>query len=136
MTQSTKNTPTRFTSSLLSAAILALPLLACNATGPCSQHFSNSSEIQACRVGAEEVAPKVSSIQEADLSCSKKFDVRSIDAGDTAWFEKATQMADLYNACHFGAAGRMVVESHETIQSIEDEGCLQVVMPGRNVTCR
>lgn len=83
--------------------------------------------MQACRVGAEEVAPLVKSIQEADLSCSVKFDVRSIDAGDTAWFEKATQMADLYNACHLGAAGRLV---------IENEGCLQVVMTGRNVHCR
>ncbi len=120
------------------AATLTLlaSLTACNATGPCSQHFQSEGEILACKLGAEKIAEKAQHIQDADRLCSLTFDVRAIDPKDPQWFEKATSLADLYNACHTGAAGRLVVEEKQTHQSIQDEGCLQVVGPGRGVICR
>ena len=124
--------PTAAFSILAAASFLS----ACNATGPCSQQFKSPDEVLACKVGAEVVAVQTADIKTADALCAEKFNITQLNPADPDWFDQATELADQYNACHWGASGRLVVELKQSQQTVIDEGCLESVGPGRIRICR
>ena len=124
--------------------ISALVLVGCDAKGPCDQAYAGSKESvkRACRRGADEIAPATKGadgkgdIKAADAKCAEiyaraEIEIENPDAGTALKIQDPDRaIRDLYNACHYGATGYMVVVDGKSPVTLQNEGCVQIDGPG------
>lgn len=93
--------------------------------------------LTACEIGATQVGPAHSTIEDADSDCKSRYNVRSIPytANVQAWSDGMNSMINKYNGCHWGAAAHLYTTNPGDAGAIFAGGCVQELDGGGNVIC-